>query len=80
MTDMPEFRAWADRAFASAMRPPRARKRKPTRYKCIGTECHAGTTLIQAQANGCVCRKCGADLISKAKLEGDLGIAPRRAG
>ena len=73
MTDMPEFRAWADRAFRSSMHPPKTRK-NPTRYKCVNGECDSGTTRRQAAVNGCQCRKCGADLISKAKLQAEFGI------
>lgn len=73
MTDMPEFRAWADRAFRSSMEPHGRTRKRPTRYKCVNSSCDSGTTRNQAQANGCTCRTCGSDLISKAKLDSEFG-------
>jgi hypothetical protein len=72
MTDMPEFRAWADQAFRSSMHRPKAQK-TATRYKCVNGACNSGTTRRQAAVNGCSCRMCGADLISKTKLQADFG-------
>lgn len=75
MTDMPEFRAWADRAFRSSMQNPAPRRKRPTRYKCVNGDCHSGTTRLQAQANGSTCKSCGSDLISKAKLDAEFAGA-----
>ncbi len=66
MTDMPHFRAWADRAFKETMQPHRSKKRK-TRYRCVSSICKHGNSLAQALANKGDC-KCGSPLISKTKI------------
>lgn len=69
MSDMPEFRSWADRAHRNSLRLKK-NKKKPTRYKCINPACNYGTVASTAKATYGQCARCGSDLIQKAKFNG----------
>lgn len=59
MTDMPEWRRWADRAYSSL----RVTTKSRSLFKCSG--CVHRLTLRQAKLAGWDCTHCGAPLRAK---------------
>lgn len=65
MSDMPEWRAWADREHAASLR--HGPKPKPL-YRC--TQCRNRATRNQAKRNDWMCTHCKAPLRARAQMVG----------